>query len=278
MTQHGNMSRRDAFRLGLGMFAGTALAAQTANAGMPNDPKYRKRRGETKVVYLGGDQLHNGMQQEQTFRAICDKAGWRLIATQDARYVTAELLSDADLLCITRWQGGIWGWREGPVFDDGPQSDGFMSDELEAAIIDNVSNRGMGFMSLHCTIATWDKPKFHEFLGIKGMMHGPVQNVHMHDFNQDHPITQGLDDFDVASDENFGVELINPDAVALYESTGIDDKRHDIAGWCLKQGEGRIVGLAAGHSSTAWRNPNYRQLYWRGAHWAMKKEMPSDKY
>ena len=273
-----NMSRRKAFRLGISMLAGSTLLSVQAFAGMPNDPKYRKRKGEIKVVYLGGDQLHNGMQQEQTFRALCNRAGWRLIYTQDARFVTPELLSDADLFCLTRWQGGIWGWRPGPLTDEAPQSDGFMSDELEAAIIDNVIKRGMGFMSLHCTIATWDKPKFHAFLGIKGMMHGPVQTVHMHNFNQDHPITKGIEDFDVAYDENFGVELINPNAVALYESTGIDDKRHDIAGWCLEQGKGRIVGLAAGHSSTAWRNQNYRQLYWRGAYWAMKKDVPAEKF
>ncbi|MFC1541446.1 ThuA domain-containing protein [Candidatus Latescibacterota bacterium] len=278
MIKSGNISRRTAFRTGLSLFAGTTFASHTVLAGMPNDPKYRKQKGETKVVYLGGDQLHNGMQQEQTFRELCNRAGWRLIYTQDARYVTPELLNDADLFCLTRWQGGIWGWREGPLYDEGPRSDGFMSDELEGAIIDNVSNRGMGFMSLHCTIATYDKPKFHEFLGIKGMMHGPVQIVHMHNFNQNHPITKGLEDFDLAEDENFGVELINPNAVALYESTGIDDKRHDIAGWCLDQGKGRIVGLAAGHSSTAWRDPNYRQLYWRGAHWAMKKEMPTRNF
>ena len=129
-------------------------------------------------------------------------------------------------------------------------------------------------MSLHCTIWTPDKPKFLEMMGIKPIMHGPIQNVFLHNFNQDHPISQGIEDFVLPVDENFGVELINNNAVTLCESTGAQDKRHDIAGWCMESGRGRVVGLAAGHTHTAWRHKSYQQLYWRGAHWAMKREIP----
>ncbi len=236
-----------------------------------------KAKGETKVVYLGGDQLHNGLGQSQALRGIYNRAGWRFLWATDARYVTPDFISDADLLIITRWGGGIQGWSPEPVVEVVPSSDGYMSDELEEAIVDNVKNRGMGFMALHCTIWTPDKQKFMDLLGIKPMMHGPVQTVHMHNFNQNHPITQGIEDFDLPLDENFGVELLNEKAVPLYESTGADDKRHDIAGWCLEQGKGRIVGLAAGHTYTAWRHPDYRKLYWRGAHWALKRDIPAFK-
>jgi type 1 glutamine amidotransferase len=114
-----------------------------------------------------------------------------------------------------------------------------------------------------------------ELLGIRPLMHGPVQTVHFHGFNQEHPITQGIRDYDLPLDENFGVEFINPAAVKLYESTGLQDKRHDIAGWCIEQGKGRIVGLAAGHTYTSWRDPTYQKMYWRGAHWAMKRDIPA---
>ncbi len=234
-----------------------------------------KAKGETKVVYLGGDQLHNGLGQSQALRGIYNRAGWRFLWATDARYVTPDFISDADLLIITRWGGGIQGWSPEPVVEVAPSSDGYMSDELEEAIVDNVKNRGMGFMALHCTIWTPDKQKFMDLLGIKPMMHGPIQTVHMHNFNQSHPISQGIEDFDLPLDENFGVELLNEMAVPLYESTGADDKRHDVAGWCLEQGKGRIVGLAAGHTHTAWRHPDYRKLYWRGAHWALKRDIPA---
>ena len=193
--------------------------------------------------------------------------------------VTPELLSQTDLFIYTRWQGFVGTWDSQPLTDttvkiQRPEYDysGFLS-----TIVDNVKNRGMGFMSLHCTIWNPDETKFLEMMGIKPMMHGPVQTVHMHDFNQNHPISKGIEDFDLPLDENFGVELIDPAAVPLYESTGHDDKRHDIAGWCIEQGEGRVVGLAAGHTYTSWRHPLYRKLYARGAYWAMKKDIPADE-
>jgi type 1 glutamine amidotransferase len=233
-----------------------------------------KAPGETKVVYLGGDQLHNGLGQRQSLRGIFEPAGWRFMATTDARYLTPEFIGDADLLIITRWGGPIEGWSEDPIVEEAPSGDGYMSAELEAAIVDNVTQRGMGFMALHCTIWTPDHHGFLQMMGIEPIMHGPIQTVHMHDFNQEHPISQGIEDFDMAHDENFGVVLKDAKAVPLYETTGQEDQRHDLAGWCIEQGQGRVVGLGAGHTHTAWRHKTYQQLYWRGAHWAMKKEIP----
>lgn len=263
-------TRRSVIRGGIASLASTAIITpkKTDAAVRP------KAKGETKVVYLGGDQLHNGMGQRQEIRSIFSKTDWRLLFATDARHVTPELLKDADLLMITRWGGAIEGWCPDAIQEGTMPNDGYMSEELENAIVDNVTNRGMGFMAFHCTCWSPDFNKFNEMMGIKGIMHGPVQTVHMHNFNQNHPITQGIEDFDLPLDENFGVELLNEKAVPLYESTGADDKRHDIAGWCIEQGKGRIVGLAAGHTHTAWRHPDYRKLYWRGAHWALKRDIP----
>lgn len=262
-------SRRAALKSGVAAIAAGAVLPHAAQAKVSP-----KKKGETKVVYLGGDQLHNGLGQYQSLRSVFASAGWRFMWTQDARYVTPELISDADLLVITRWGGAIQGWSPDPIIEEPPSNDGYMSEELEEAIVDNVTNRGMGFMALHCTIWTPEMKRFTQMMGIKPMMHGPIQTVRLHNFNQNHPISQGIEDYDLQHDENFGVELIDPAAIPLYESTGHTDKRHDIAGWCIEQGNGRVVGLAAGHTHTAWRDKTYRQLYWRGAHWAMKREIP----
>ena len=233
-----------------------------------------KDAGETRVVYLGGDQLHNYVGQRQSIQSVLGKTGWRLLFTQDARYVTPEVVNDTDLLIITRWGGAVEGWCPTP-FQEGPmERDGYMSDELEEAIVDNVVNRGMGFMALHCTCWSPELTKLNETMGIEGIMHGPVQDVSMYNFNPDHPISEGIDDFVMPLDENFGVILKNPDAVPLYETLGAQDKRHDIAGWALESGNGRVVGLVAGHSHTGWRHASYKTLYWRGAHWALKRDIP----
>jgi len=269
MSSHTRISRRSAMKAGL-------ISATTAAITLPESHAAirPKAKGETKVVYLGGDQLHNGMGQRQELQSVFSSTGWRLLFTQDARYVTPELLSDTDLLIITRWGGAIEGWCPEPIQEGRMPSDGYMSDELEEAIIDNVINRGMGFMSLHCTCWTPERKKFNDMMGIEGIMHGPVQTVFLHNLNQNHPITKGMEEFHVDLDENFGVKLTHPDVVKLFNSFGTTDKRHDIAGWCRENGNGRIVGLVAGHTYTAWRNTNYRKLYWRGAHWALKRNIP----
>lgn len=271
-----NSTRRKALKTGLASLAAAGLITPAVQAAVPG--KLRpKAKDETLVVYLGGDQLHNYVQQVSTIQAVCNNAGWRLLYSYDNYAVTPEVLSQADLFVYTRWENFVGTWDPQPLMDssvliDRPPFDynGFLD-----VIMDNVVNRGMGFMALHCTIAHYSNTKFTDFMGVRTMMHGPTQTVHMHHFNQDHPISQGIGDFDLPLDENFGVELINPAAVPLYESTGLDDKRHDIAGWCIEQGNGRIVGLAAGHTYTSWRHPEYSKLYVRGAYWAMKKAIPA---
>jgi len=262
-------TRRGVIRTGLVSIAAAFTGIRRASAA-----SRPKANGETKIVYLGGDQLHNGMGQRQELRGVFKVPGWRFLATQDARYVTPELVSDADLLIITRWGGPIEGWCSDPIQEDAMENDGYMTAEMEEMIVDNVKNRGMGFMALHCTCWTPDSPKFNEMMGIKGIMHGPVQPVFLYNFNQDHPVTAGMDTINLNLDENFGVELVSPRAVQLFNSFGAQDKRKDIAGWCNECGKGRVVGLVAGHTTDAWRDKDYRALYWRGAHWALKRDIP----
>lgn len=233
-----------------------------------------KKEGETRVVYLGGDQLHNGMGQRKSLQDLLEPTGWRLLFTQDARHVTPEIVADTDLLVITRWGNPIEGWCPDPFQEGRMENDGYMSKELEESIVDNVTNRGMGFMALHCTCWSPELIKFTEMMGIEGIMHGPVQDVSMYNFNPEHPISADIEDFVMPLDENFGVILKHPNAVPLYETLGAQDKRHDIAGWALENGNGRVVGLVGGHTYTAWRHKTYQRLLWRGAHWAIKRDIP----
>ncbi len=269
-------TRRTTLKAGIASLVAASIITPEGHAAMQQDIK-PKKHGETKIIFLGGDMEHNFSAQEPTLRTICEGAGWKFYAVHDARYCTPELICDADLMIIQRWVGGVPGWVPGPIFEEAPSNDNYMSDELEDAINDNVRNRGMGFMSLHSTIWALAKKKFTELLGIKAIIHGPLQTVKVYNFNNDHPITRGMREFDIAIDENFGVELVNPDAVRLYETFGYSDKRHDIGSWCLEQGMGRVVGFTAGHTYFAYLDPSYLTMLRRGAYWALKRDVPPDK-
>jgi hypothetical protein len=286
-------SRRRAMKAGIasvaaGVTAGFAATKESYAALRP------KAAGETKVVYLGGDQLHNGYGQEYYLRKTFQQVDWRFMYATDARYVTPEVISDADLLIITRWLGPIPGWVPEPLVEIRDELDGFMSDELADAIVDNVTNRGMGFMALHATVTCANKPQLGSLMGVEARGHGPVQNVRFHDLEMTHPITGGIRQYKqidgkgfwdreltdeivseyILFDENFGAIPTDDRVTVLMKSTGETDDREDVAGWCIEQGKGRVVGLCAGHSSDQFLDPNNRQVQFRAAHWAMNRDIP----
>ena len=270
------VSRRHVMKAGLATTV-SALAAPVAGASQLHANIRPKAKGETKIVFLGGDYLHNGLTQEFSLRGLFHHMlpEYRFIATSDARYVTADLLNDTDLFIVVRWGGPIHVFCPEVLIESRPPVlDGFMSGELEDLIVDNVENRGMGLMALHCTCWNPEAEKFTSLMGIKAKMHGPVQKVKFHSFNQDHPITQGIADFDLTLDENFGVELADPGATQLFNTTGVTDGRNEIAGWCVEKGKGRVVGIVAGHTWEPWWNKSLREMHWRGAHWAMNRPIP----
>ncbi len=270
-------SRREILKYGAAAAATASLTTSAAAAAS----KWAKRSGnETKVVYLGGDQLHNALMQEVSIRSTFEKtAGWRVISTTDATLVTPELLSDADLFIMTRWGGPILNWHMGPIVDSRPSaeesSDGHLTKTLQNAVIDNVQNRGMGFLALHCSLWYKDFPEFSAMMGIMATTHtGPNDTVRCYDFNQNHPITQGFKEFSLGTEETFGFDPASPETVVLYKQIGSMARTVDNSGWAYESGKGRIVGLVAGHSHTAWRDIRYRELHWRAAHWAMKRNIP----
>ncbi len=271
MEKHSSISRRAALWTGL-----TSAAAAITSTGFAETAQEvpKKAPGETRVLFLGGDALHNFMAQEQGLRSICEKAGWTFFSVHDARYITAALVSSTDLMMIERWAGGVPGWVPGPIHIQGATNDNYMSEELENIIVENVTNRGMGFMSIHCTIWALGHEKFLDMLGVRPIIHGPLQTVRCQNFNQTHPITRGMKPFDLPIDENFGAEITGSGIVPLYETFGLMDKRQDYGGWANEKGKGRVVGLLAGHTYFAFQNPNYCELFRRAAWWALKRGIP----
>ena len=272
-----SISRRNILKTGA---AAVTVATLATPADAASGRWAKQSADETKVVYLGGDQLHNALMQEVSIRSTFERtAGWRVISTTDGTLVTPELLSDADLFIMTRWGGPIKNWHMGPLIDSRPSaedsSDGHLTETLQNAVIDNVQNRGMGFLALHCSLWYKDFPKFSAMMGIMATTHtGPNDTLRCYDFNQDHPITKGFEPFVLRTEETFGFDPATPETTVLYKQIGSIPLTEDNAGWAYESGRGRVVGLVAGHSHTAWRHPKYRELHWRGAHWAMKRDIP----
>ena len=270
MADQNTLRRRGFLKAGAAAVT-IAAAPQAAHAAIKP-----KASGETKVVCVMGDYHHNPMTAEHHMRRIFgSNKNWRIIFVRASRYFTPELIKDADLLVTSRYSGrDSIGFSAEPVVDTLVQGDLFWTDEQVAAIVENVTKRGMGFMALHCTVAC-NNDKILGMLDVVYQKHHQIQPLWVRDLNQNHPITRGIRPFYINLDEQFGGLLKSESTTLLFETTAIDDKREMIGGWCREEGSGRIVTLLPGHLKWAYMMPEYQDILWRSAYWAMKRDIPA---
>lgn len=245
---------------------------QPVTSGMP----FPKRGEETKVVaFMGGDYGHNRITYEMHIRELFEPAeSWRILFVRSSRFFTPELIADADLLILSRHsRPDDIGWTTDGITDSIPPGDQLWTDENVAAIISNVTRRGMGLLALHNTIFSRHS-LMTDFLGITPIPHNQIQPLWVRDLNSDHPITRGIGPFLINLDEQFAAVIEDRSAVTLFETTALHDKRDAVGGWCLERGSGRVACLLPGHSQHAYSAPSYKDILWRAAHWAMHRSIP----
>jgi hypothetical protein len=272
-----SISRRRALKSGVTAAALTASAAPPASADGPDPIKYaekfRKKPGETKIVCVMGDYWHNLKMYENHIRNIFRyNRDWNVYFVLASRYLTKELLSDTDLFIASRYGGSDdFPWTPDPIVGERPRSDVIWTQDHVDAVVDNVKNRGMGFIAAHCNVFS-GSTGIEELMGIEPLLHQEMQPMIVRDLNQEHPITKGLPPFTVTLDDQFDIELKYPERTTkLFNTLSVHDKRVAVNGWCLEQGKGRVVGLIPGQFQFVFRVPHYQELFWRAAYWAMNR-------
>ncbi|MCE5250983.1 ThuA domain-containing protein [bacterium] len=262
--------RQGVLRAGLPLLAAGTAAVPGVNAAInPEEP------GKTKVVaILGTDDSHNGVGYEIQIRKIFEsKKDWQLIVVRANKFFTPELIRDADLLITCQKSGAdsidVFS-GDGGLADTMAEGVPLWTDTNVKAIIDNVRNRGMGLIALHNTILAGNR-QFVDFLDVREIMCNELEPLWVTRINKNHPIMQGIGKFMIANDEQFAVIIKSTSTATLFETTAIHEKRQVISGWALDSGNGRIVGLLPGHTIDTYKEPEYRNIIWRAAHWAMKR-------
>ncbi len=270
MPNDRNPSRRAVLKTGV---AGIASAAAVPAAGAMT---LKKAPGETKIVAIMGDYWHPQVSQESHVRRIFSpRKDYRVYFVLASSRLNAELLADADLLITARYGGrDDMTWSPEPVVVERPAGDQIWTDDHVAVITDNVRNRGMGWMAVHCTLFS-GRQEVEDFIGIEPILHQEIQPVVVQELNPVHPITRGIGSFFFNLDEQFDAQIKDPSTTeTLFRTVAVHDKRNALGGWCLERGKGRVVGLLPGHYQWTYRVPQYREIFWRAAHWAMKRDIP----
>jgi len=264
--------RRRIVRAGIPLMAASAAAVPDAHAALrPKSP------GETRIVAVfGTTDRNNGIGQEIYVRKIFEsKKDWRLIFARSNKFFTPELISDADLL-ITCRDGGAdpldFFTEDAGVSDTVVEGAALWTDRNVNAIIDNVRNRGMGLLALHNSICAGNR-QFVDFLDVKEIKANEFEPLWVTRINKNHPITRGVGKFLIAHDEQYVIIIKSPTTATLFETTAIHEKRQSVSGWALERGKGRIVGLLPGSTIHAYQAPEYQNIIWRAAHWAMNRDI-----
>lgn len=261
-------SRRTILKTGFAAAAAAAVAVPVSETKALMPEPEPKKPGELKIVGAMGHDYH----LEGSIRPIMGRI--KKARVWWARHygpITPELLSDTDLL-LTFYAGDSYEWSPSGLADSaGTDRKRLYTDENVAAIIDNIENRGMGWIAVHNT-PWFAGEKLNALMGADALLHREIQPVIICKLNQNHPITQGIEPFIIQLDEQFGVffrDPDDPDVTMLFRSQGVHDKRMTTQGWCVQRGKGRIVGLTPGHYEWAWYQVQYQEILWRAAHWAM---------
>jgi type 1 glutamine amidotransferase len=143
------------------------------------------------------------------------------------------------------------------------------STEAQHRVLSDAVDDGMGILAIHSSVVMpAEAERLRAVLGSRYRSHGPRPHESRFEvrFDGGHPITAGLDPFEVEH-EHYEIELA-PDAprvIAWRETaTGREPLLH------VREGLGRVCYLQLGHDMRLWRDPSARRLVARAMAWTSR--------
>ena len=144
-------------------------------------------------------------------------------------------------------------------------------DDKTAEAILGLTDKGQGLVILHHAILAFPKwNQFSDICGIDERSFGfhPNQKVHLHVADSNHPITAGLDDWDM-TDETYTMKDTSEGSHILLTVEHPNSMKN--VGWVRKYRNSRVFCFASGHDNEAYSNPQFREVLTRGIRWVAGK-------
>jgi len=86
--------------------------------------------------------------------------------------------------------------------------------------------------------------------------------------NKKHPVTKGLQDFDIVDEVYCGVEIL-PQVKPLLSTTHPKSMRY--LAWVNHYGNSDVICIQLGHGPSGYSNPNFRKLIRQAIEWSAKQ-------
>ena len=147
---------------------------------------------------------------------------------------------------------------------------GELTEVQETGLLNYIRDGG-GFFGLHTAAASFrESEPYHEMLNGFFNGHSPYMTFTVNIGDTEHPITQGLKDFEVV-DELYYLKH-NPETshhlMAAYDHT--KDETHVMA-FHHNYEAGRVFYFALGHDLAVLENPSFQEIIRRGVMWVGKQ-------
>ena len=216
--------------------------------------------GKIKVLLVTGDDVepaHNWHAVSQAVREILVGSGkFEVRVCEDAGVLdSAARLGRYDLVFLHLYNAKT------PTLSDGAK------ENLLSFVKD-----GKGLVVSHLSSAAFKEwEEFHKLCGRYWVMgksgHGPRSVFKVRIANKEHPITQGLADFE-ADDELYAKLLGDAPINTLVEADSDWSKKTEALAFTVEYGKGRMFQETFGHDAKALENPTVQKLIVRGCEWA----------
>jgi uncharacterized protein len=158
-----------------------------------------------------------------------------------------------------------------------------ISDETKMDFV-NLIKGGKGLVVVHHGIGTYlDWPEYWKIMGMRWyhtntIVDGVLKFSYPSDSNEnhfrvhvadpDHPVTAGLQDYDMIDETYKGFDVYADSHPLLTTDCPISNK---VIAWAKTYGDGRVVCIQSGHGSTAYVNPNFQTFLRQAIRWTAKK-------
>ncbi|MEK7684904.1 MAG: ThuA domain-containing protein [Verrucomicrobiota bacterium] len=158
-----------------------------------------------------------------------------------------------------------------------------ITDEAKSDFVARLKE-GKGLVALHHCLASHQKwPEYAKIIGGQYHLEKWVQDgaekpgsTYLHDVkfkvkvaDPTHPVTRGLQDFDI-QDETYGGFEVKPESHALL--TTEEKTSSPTIAWAKTYEAARVVYVELGHDHFAFENPNYRRLVAQAIRWTAKRD------
>jgi hypothetical protein len=211
------------------------------------------------VLLIAGDDVapyHNWREISESTREVLDESGKFDVRVCETPAIleSPSALAAADAIVLTMFNKSL------PT----------ISDQAKENLLKFVKD-GKGFYVQHlgsASFSEWDE--FGKLCGRKWVMgtsgHGPRSVFPVKIVDKEHPVTKGLQDFEI-DDELYARLQGDAPIHVLVEADSDWSKATEPLVFCLEYGNGRSIHNAFGHDGKVIKNPTMKQLICRSVEW-----------